>query len=808
MEEEMECSSSGSSSSTDDDSQPKDSPEGYGKSLHDAAAMFTRSRKRSVHVKRIEPNAVQETTAQVAEETVQKEARMHDAQGFHLVDDDARKEDLHRINIALHTSTHGTFLFLSNDKWRWAWEGLLLLVACYYALIVPVKIVYSNSYLGDYVLTVEIPTTLILVFDIFLQFNTSYSQNGTMVTNKAAIRRHYFTTWFIPELLASAPFDLVLYVLLRDAETEPAFKCLSALRLIRVCTLQRVFMDNDAESLSMAQVWITYLAAPLLRLVVWVVLCIHWLSLLRVYLLWDDSESEAALTGGRNYLTAMYWVTYTLTTVGYGDIMVRKPSERILAIVLFVTGALLNAATIGGVAQMLSRSNAKNERNDNMRATLALLRHYNVSAVLAEETLSFKQHQLKSFGANAHAVLRDLPPELSEDIGVYIKVKFIALAPIFDAASAECRTELAKALRPECAPLHTTIVSEGEEATDMYFLAHGFADQVLVCEDRSMSRILKKGDFFGEASLLLGRSESTVHALTYCELYTLSKDDFRFILEEFPDFCNIMQERIKAAEEEIKHFARADLDFSSAAGRRQSTASRTGWVSRPRWSDSAELAAVSSLGSRPAAIQTGDTSEASQQRKPSKAGFRNMLNRPPALATATASNAMHNAHRDSADSSSWLGMKRAVDLIDEIAASPRVGRKQSRDAPPTRKIVRPSTRMPPLPARPAERERACVTDELLSPSATSVATAWSLFAGSPRAASVAAPVVSSQHRHDTHDILDNHSSSQTKPDIVALLAASQQTIMAAIEASEDRIRAEFISLLRSPVPVGDPILGQ
>ena len=52
---------------------------------------------------------------------------------------------------------------------------------------------------------------------------------------------------------------------------------------------------------------------------------------------------------------------------------------------------------------------------------------------------------------------------------------------------------------------------------------------------------LEDGDYFGDLSLILGEKRTaSVRALTYCEIFVLSRDDFNRIKNEYPEFRDVL----------------------------------------------------------------------------------------------------------------------------------------------------------------------------------------------------------------------------------------------------------------------------
>jgi len=78
--------------------------------------------------------------------------------------------------------------------------------------------------------------------------------------------------------------------------------------------------------------------------------------------------------------------------------------------------------------------------------------------------------------------------------------------------------------------LPTDIINNGEIGSSIYFMEKGEA--AVVGKDGSVHCILQRGGYFGEGALLSARlSSSSVKALTYCDVFELSRDDFQEIVD-------------------------------------------------------------------------------------------------------------------------------------------------------------------------------------------------------------------------------------------------------------------------------------
>lgn len=60
---------------------------------------------------------------------------------------------------------------------------------------------------------------------------------------------------------------------------------------------------------------------------------------------YDDSSTWTGTldlpTDGETYIAALYFAAYTLTTIGYGDMIPETPAQRVFVTVLMLSGAFL-----------------------------------------------------------------------------------------------------------------------------------------------------------------------------------------------------------------------------------------------------------------------------------------------------------------------------------------------------------------------------------------------------------------------------------------------------------------------------------
>ncbi|NND82826.1 MAG: cyclic nucleotide-binding domain-containing protein [Gammaproteobacteria bacterium] len=122
----------------------------------------------------------------------------------------------------------------------------------------------------------------------------------------------------------------------------------------------------------------------------------------------------------------------------------------------------------------------------------------------------------------------DLQQNLTLDLGLEADV-LIAKMPFFSGLQADSQQAIAKLLKPRLALPGETIFEQGGPPDAMYFISSG-AVRVQLGDGDVM---LGSGDFFGEMALLTDQPRmASVKAEGFCELLTLSKQDFRQLLQQ------------------------------------------------------------------------------------------------------------------------------------------------------------------------------------------------------------------------------------------------------------------------------------
>jgi voltage-gated potassium channel len=181
---------------------------------------------------------------------------------------------------------------------------------------------------------------------------------------------------------------------------------------------------------------------------------------------------------------AMWWAVVTLSTVGYGDVVPITPIGKFIGTMVMVLGILFFALPVGIIANGF-------------------------------------QEEIKR---------RDF----------IVSFAMVARVPLFSGLKAPVIARLAGLLTARKFAANAIIVSKGDDADEMYFIAAGEVEVEL--PDGEVR--LGEGDFFGEVALIHRDTKrtATVTAVYQTDLLVLSERDFRRLMHDFPDLHNAVRE--------------------------------------------------------------------------------------------------------------------------------------------------------------------------------------------------------------------------------------------------------------------------
>ncbi|XP_016100256.1 potassium voltage-gated channel subfamily H member 2-like isoform X1 [Sinocyclocheilus grahami] len=253
------------------------------------------------------------------------------------------------------------WIMLHYSPFKAMWDWIILLLVLYTAVFTPYSAAFflneleeEKKHICGYTCNplnvVDVIVDVLFIIDIVITFRTTYvNHNDEVVTHPKLIAIHYIKGWFLIDMVAAIPFDLLIFRSGSDETTATLIGLLKTARLLRLVRVARK-LDRYSE----------YGAAVLFLLMCTFMLIAHWLACMwyaighmeRPYMKtgwldnladqlgkhYNDSDASSGPSIQDKYITALYFTFSSLTSVGFGNVSPNTNSEKIFSICVMLIG--------------------------------------------------------------------------------------------------------------------------------------------------------------------------------------------------------------------------------------------------------------------------------------------------------------------------------------------------------------------------------------------------------------------------------------------------------------------------------------
>lgn len=485
-----------------------------------------------------------------------------------------------------------------NSNFMSFWDINTILWLTFTAIVTPFEVAFINTDLGNPLFWINRVVDLFFILDMCLQVFIPYRDANTneWVTDHRKIGVNYLKTWFLIDLLAILPFDIIGVA--TGSDDVQKIKALRLVRLLRLLKLLRLFRTSRIISRWAAIVPIRYAVTSLIRFSVAMVLTAHWIACLMGIIpslegtTWDDLTPSQIAAGDTPlnwqiayfetnlryppgsygiwtvYLGGFYLASMTVTTIGYGDVVAKTDVERgVMLIIMFIGGGFY-AFAIGNIFSIISGMDPLTaEFHDTMdelngfmfdvglprplRKRVRKYFHFSLyhrRAINNAELLSYLTPSLKLVTAYVvnKAWVDQLPFLNNGIISEAERGLIVELGDLFKHRACGPRERIVAAGTPiDCVfvvergavLLHTTREIEDNGSVEEKKLSSHLYVQETV--EKTVQDELITGTCFGHESIYGMqndiRASYNVTTLTYTELHYIEKGDFLMTVRKYPE---------------------------------------------------------------------------------------------------------------------------------------------------------------------------------------------------------------------------------------------------------------------------------
>jgi CRP-like cAMP-binding protein len=326
------------------------------------------------------------------------------------------------------------------------------------------------------------------LLDVLITFRTAYydDDGDELVIVPSHIARKYVTTWFVPDLLGSLPFDAMV-----TGANLNLTRLIKVVRLVRLFKIGRMLKLGYVGAFIEDKLGLSPSGMSLLILLVQVffvghlVACVLWgvSGVIARTPWWDRSvptvhPAMGGSTMGSQYILSLYWTFTIMSTVGYGDIFPTTTPERLLNIFVILLGASVFGymiANVSGLIQSLNSSDAV--MNDKISTITEYLNEKQCPYKLQDAVIKhFRNFYKHASPFDVDTMLERLPQRLANEVLLVHHantLKNIAVLKYID--NVTIRLYIFSLMKPVYYEPNEAIIKQGTLGTEIFFLTEGRA---------------------------------------------------------------------------------------------------------------------------------------------------------------------------------------------------------------------------------------------------------------------------------------------------------------------------------------------
>ena len=346
-----------------------------------------------------------------------------------------RVEDLRKAGI-----------LMPKDALKLTWDAFIAVIIVYSILTLPLLLAfesYTEGPNGRHMLSLDYAIMGLFFVDIIATLNTAYysEKHDAYITTRKHIAVHYVRSWLLVDSLSCIPFDVIVEAALSLSETEDKLQSIQMVKILRLLRLVKIFKLSNSrrniaqfiESLHMNTAGLSMVfMVTTIGVVGHFMACVWWGASSRMSdNPWFNSDGGNLRSAPfeQQYVMAMYLSIATLTSTGYGDVHPVNNNERLLAIFIFIVGAIVYGYVTANVALILSNIGRSNARSDRYTHQIKeFLDSDEISNKLTWEVIGHAKKVLKRSSVhNEEQILERLPLYMRMGESNFICVTFTSL---------------------------------------------------------------------------------------------------------------------------------------------------------------------------------------------------------------------------------------------------------------------------------------------------------------------------------------------------------------------------------------------
>lgn len=393
-------------------------------------------------------------------------------------------------------------VILPDSNFRFVWDLTCFVSTIIFSFTIPYHFSFSNQAVGLVAFTLDTCIDMFFILDVIARLHYfAIIRDGFIISEANAFRIHYLENDFWIDLISVSPISTISYISgLRRGTIYATCRICQGLRIRHFGSYLETIVDTVS---SRTRFTIFTAAVRLVQIFFLVLFMCHWFACIYHYLGEKDTNSWLSEDGSVNesnmflYFRSFYWSLYTVTTIGYGSIPVITNVERVFAMIVMASGAVICDAGITAILTSIisirDQQSGTNARR--IQCSKAFMESNHINKEIQEQVLDYFRYvddELENI--TEKDILDDLSPNLKADVLNHFCFSSLSSIYKFRDMSTGAMNSVVKLLEPYVAIPGEHLSRINEESDYIYILKRGAASST---DNSGMHEFLTFGSVIG-----------------------------------------------------------------------------------------------------------------------------------------------------------------------------------------------------------------------------------------------------------------------------------------------------------------------
>lgn len=454
--------------------------------------------------------------------------------------------------VRLYKASRDNFGIYPYSLERRFWEYTMLLMSCISLMELPFEWLFNFPKTKRYVF----PALAIDIFyfaDLYVFYHTGILVSGIVRTDKESIMKSLkrwkkAIYWIVPW-----PFYIIGYLVHNDY----VYNALVLIKVLRIVRLIDAHHEIRNKIIIYGAASTMYILLCYLLLIVQYLACIWWAvgNYQKGNNTWLIQSGVAEYSKISQFFRTYYYITTTITTIGYGDLHPYNMTEMIVIIFIELIGCFYYNFFISMMVTIIADPVLLTFYRS-FRSIYLTLKSQGLNDNSIHEVLVYSEYiwDKDKDRSEFYDAVSELPISLQKRLELALHMEVFNMVNSLKDKPDYALEKVAYKLKPRIFSPGENLITNGQVSQKMVFIKSGKMSAYSSTGSLVQNLDGKNGCVLGEPSLLLGRSETvTVIADTFVEAFILTKEDYDDIPEIHPQIGDIQNNPILSA------FARVHL---------------------------------------------------------------------------------------------------------------------------------------------------------------------------------------------------------------------------------------------------------